>query len=273
MTTNLKNIAQFPDLIQNKIDYWSYLTPEFENHLNHYLPVFEKSRADKKIMPSAKAWKLLPFGPFANDDSWQWKRQSLNIAQKCIGNKKQDAILEIGAWNGWLTKYLAKQSELVLAVDYFVCPYDGIGNIQSFAKNIVALQSNLETIGSDFKIKSFDVIVLNHCLSFFKNPTAYIESLLPLLKDGGILISLGSTFYKNTKKKAAEIKSFAHSFYEKYQTEVFIQPVKGYMDIADLNELKNIGFEIDEYPKMKLQNTYAKLISSKPVYVSILYKK
>lgn len=273
MDTKLKDIVQFPDLIRNKIGYWSYLTTAFENHLNHYLPVFEKSRTEKNIIPSPEEWNLLPFGNFARDASWKWRRQSLAVAEQLIRDKKSDTVLEIGAWNGWLTKYLAKNSNLVIAADYFVSPYDGISNIQSFAGNIVAVQSNLETIGSDFKMNAFDIIVVNHCLSFFKDPVLYLEGLIPLLKENGMIIALGTSFYKNPAIKTKQNKSFADHFYKEYNMELFIQPVKGYMDTADLDKLKNRGFRIEAYPKMKLQNMYSKLISTKPHYVSISYKK
>lgn len=270
MKFELKNSVTFENHLHQIGSYWQYLTPDFEEHLSQYLTVFEKHRKDIQIIPSENDWKSLPFG--SQDNSWKWRRESLAIINKEIKNKTFETVLEIGAWNGWLTKYLAKQSQTIIAVDYFTCACDGISNINSFAKNIEAIQCNLETVSKDFKPKTFDLIVVNHCLSYVNNPVGYIKNLIPLLKAEGKIISLGNTFYSNPAHKIKQNNASATDFQNQYGMPLYIAPVKGYMDWNDREELKKSGFKIQDYPQKKLQNVYAKINPSKPVYVSIIYK-
>ncbi|MBK8599167.1 MAG: methyltransferase domain-containing protein [Flavobacterium sp.] len=271
--TKLENIVVHENWLQSSGSYWKYMTPAFEKHLLSYLPIFEKYRTDIGIAPTTHSdWEQLPFGAFANDASWKWRRQSLAILQHHLKQKKLESVLEIGSWNGWLTKYLAKRSEMVVAADYFTCPFDGIGNLKELASNIKPIQCNVETIKVDFKAQSFDLIVLNHCLTYTESPCDFIQNLIPLLKDGGAIISLGNTFYRNPKRKILQNKTARENYLSAYHRELYIQPVKGYMDLDDFAYLKNNGFTMLHYPKMWIQNFIAKIYPYKPFYKAILYQ-
>lgn len=267
------NLVNFSNQLKNVGVYWKYLTPNFELYLDNYLKTFENYRSLIKIVPTTeKDWKLLPYGKFSKDSSWKWRRQSLEIINKNIEGKIFDCTLEIGSWNGWLTKTLAKKSKNVIATDYFVCPFDGIGNISLLEKNITAIQCNIDTIKTDFKPNSFDLIVLNHNLSYMNNPVAYINDLIPLLKSNGIIISLGNTFFKNPENKIKKNLFFANQFYNKYHLNLYIQPVKGYMDFNDMKLLKVSGFQIKKYKSKFWQNCYTKFYPKAPLYTYITYK-
>lgn len=273
MQNKLINIVQFPDRINKKGSYWKYLAPEFDLYLQDYLAIFEQYRKKTNVIPpSEEDWKLLPFGSFAKDPSWKWRRESLSIISKIIKDKKFDHTLEIGSWNGWLTKTLAQHSEVVIAADYFVCPFDGIGNVASLAENIVPVQCNIDTLKTDFKSGVFDLIVLNHNLSYMNNPAEYIQQLIPLLQPNGIIISLGNTFYKNPEWKIKTNEAFAKNYKDNYNLDVYIQPVKGFMDENDKKSLINFCFKIIPYPNKVLHNLYAVLNSKVPYYCYIVYK-
>lgn len=272
MRPNLNDIVQFPNRLQNQGDYWQYFTPEFGTYLQKYLAVFEQHRKDMAVIPSAEDWKQLPFGAFAQTSDWKWRRQSLAIIENLIRDKEFKNTLEIGSWNGWLTKHLAQKSDTVIAADYFVCPFDGIGNIQTLAENITAVQCNLEQIGTDFKPQSFDLIVLNHHLAYMNNPGEYVKRLIPLLKPNGLIISVGNTFFKNPNKKIKANAAFAEQFFAQYGMDLYIQPVKGYMTFDDLGSLKNLGFQIQPYTSKFLQNCYSKWNASAPFYTYLIYQ-
>ena len=271
MQHKLNDIIQFPDWLQNRGSHWQYLAPEFGMHLQHYLSVFEQHRKEIGVIPTEEDWKQLPFGPFAHTSDWKWRRQSLGIIQNLIGDKKFDCVLEIGSWNGWLTKHLGKNSEAVIATDYFICPFDGIGNIQTFAENIIAVQCNLEEIKTNFKPQSFDLIVLNHHLSYMNNPVGFLQHLIPLLKPEGMIISLGNTFFRNPEKKIRENDTFSKKFYAQYGLNLYIQPVKGYMTFEDCTSIKDLGFQVTPYPQKLLQNIYSKWNVSAPFYTYLVY--
>ncbi|WP_284653711.1 class I SAM-dependent methyltransferase [Flavobacterium terrisoli] len=272
MHYKLKDIIQFPDRLQDKGSHWQYLVPEFGIYLQNYLTVFEQHRKEIGLIPTEKDWKQLPFGPFANTSDWKWRRQSLAIFQNLTKHRAFNCSLEIGPWNGWLTKFLAEKSKTVIAADYFVCPFDGIGNIQTLVDNIVAIQCNVDTIKTDFKPQSFDLIVLNHNLAYMNNPVDYIQQLIPLLKPGGMIISLGNAFLKTPEKKISANDFLAKQFYNRYGMDLYIQPVKGYLDFEDIQQLENSGFEIEVYKDKYWQNLYSKLNPAAPFYTYITYK-
>ena len=272
MLPKLNDIVQFPNRLQNQGDYWQYLTSEFGIYLHNYLSVFEQHRQNTGLIPSEKDWKQLPFGAFAQTSDWKWRRQSLAIIQHLTKNKAFKSTLEIGSWNGWLTKHLARKTETIVAADYFVCPFDGIGNIQSLAENITAIQCNLEHIGTDFKPQTFDLIVLNHHLAYMNNPVDYAKQIISLLKPNGSIISIGNTFFKNPDKKIKANMTFAEQFYIQYGMDLYIQPLKGYMTFDDWTDLKNSGFEVKPYPTKLLQNICSKWNVSAPFYAYLIYQ-
>ncbi len=262
------------NLLQDRGSYWKHMRPDFEAHLSDYLVVFEKYRSTIGIAPTNTSdWAALPFGSFADNASWAWRRQSLELLENHLEKTKPDTVLEIGAWNGWLTKYLAKKSNVVVAADYFVCSFDGIGNLKDLAENIYPVQCDVETIKTDFHPQSFDLIILNHCLTYTQNPTEFILNLIPLLKEDGAILSLGNTFYRNPSKKIRRNAKANENYKYAYNRTLYIQPVKGYMDLVDLSNLEKNGFQILNYPKMRIQNFISKIHPYKPSYKALLYKK
>lgn len=272
MQPKLNDLVHFTDRLQDHGSYWKYLKPEFAVYLQSYLSVFESHRREIGVIPSIEEWKQLPFGSLADTSDWKWRRQSLSIIQNLIQNNNFDCTLEIGSWNGWLTKHLSQISKTMIAVDYFICPFDGIGNLQDLEENILAVQCNLEEIPIDFKPRSFDLIVLNHHLSYMNNPVHYIQQLILLLKPNGMIISIGNTFFKNPKKKIKTNAAFAEQFKAQYGMNLHIQPIKGYMNFEDLNTLQNAGFQIKPYKVKKAQNIYSKLNFSAPFYTYLIYQ-
>ncbi|CAM3739495.1 methyltransferase domain-containing protein [Flavobacterium gelidilacus] len=273
MQFNISNIIVSEKNLNYNGKYWESLSSEFKLHLEEYLKKFEKHRLEIGLIPTSKEdWQALPFGNFAKDSSWKWRRDSLSIIKKQIKNKTFNCTLEIGPWNGWLSKYLAKKSNTVIACDYFVCPNDGIGNINELAENIIPIQCDIEQIYTSFKPNSFDFIVLNHNLSFMKNPTDYINQLKPLLTSRGIIISIGTTFFKNPENKIKSNQESATNYFKKHNLDLFIQPVKGYLDFNDKIKLQHLKFIIKPYSSKLLQNIYSFFNVKSPYYCYLIYK-
>ncbi|MFT3793557.1 class I SAM-dependent methyltransferase [Flavobacterium sp.] len=272
MRTVLSHTIHFEDRLRFAGAFWKYMDAEFEHHLNQYLVIFERYRNELADIPSPAEWELLPFGTFARDKSWKWRRQSLREFKQLTKGKTFRNTLEIGPWNGWLTQYLAQQSEAVIGIDYFSHPYDGFGNIQKRADNITAVQCNVEAAGNEFKPQTFDLIVLNHCLAYTQNPVGFIQSLIPLLTKGGRIISLGNTWFGNPQKKKTENETAAKRFRESYHIGLYIGPVKGYLDRSDIDWLQKIGFLVKNSRAKLLQNLYARMRPEMPTYITLTYQ-
>lgn len=269
----LENLLVSDKNLQPCDGYWKLLAPEFESHLDTYLPTFEKYRASIGAIPTVRQWKELPFGRFANDGSWRWRRESLVLLQKLTRGQSFTNVLEIGCWNGWLTKFLAARSQAFVGIDYFTHPTDGIGNIETIAHNITALQCNLEETSAIFKPESFDLIVVNHCLSYSKEPTDTILKLIPLLQPNGKIISLGNAIFGNPQKKIAQNQNLTQRFEQQFHLGIFIQPVKGFIDQNDVTLLERSGFETKPYRAKWLQNVWANINPLAPSYVAFVYQK
>lgn len=266
MTAGIKDIVRkHADLIVHD-GYYSLLSEDFRKYLLSYLNVFESHRPQTF---SESQWKALPFE--IKSGEWAWRRESLEIVLSMVKSQSFGNVLEIGAWNGWLTKHLAKHCNHVVAADYFSRAFDGISNIGQFAGNISPLQCRLATISDELVGESFDLIVVNHCLSFTENPADYIGRLKKLLRKNGIILSVGNTFYRDPSKKIRENALAENDFREATATDLYILPVKGFMDLEDKKSLIRNGFTVEPYPKRHLHNFYARLNPSAPMFASISF--
>lgn len=249
--------------------YWKYLNPEFETYLKQYLQKFEVFRNNRF---SKSDWEKLPFGDKAQNESWALRRSSLKIISKEIKKTRPEMALEIGAWNGWLSKYIAPECSLLIASDYFVHPFDGIGSIEQLHPNICALQTDLALISSNFKQNSFDLIVLNHVLPFVINPTEYLLNLIPLLKKNGKILAIGNVISKNPQKIIEQNELECSNFKNKFDMNLYLHPLKGYFEYSDLQILQSNGFRIKKYKSKFLRNLYAMINSEAPMYFYIEYE-
>ena len=174
-------------------------------------------------------------------------------------------ILEIGAWNGWLSNALAGMGHALIAVDYFADKKDGLGAKAFYKNEWIALQTDLAETNI-FKNGVFDIIILNHGLQFFTDPVNYLENIKHLVKPGGRIICLGLSFYKNTSDKKQKVEEFSTHHLDKYGFSIFLHPTKGYLDNNDRKVFRTKEFEFVEYPEMKFRNFMTIILRNKPSY-------
>lgn len=269
---DLAPFVEKPSQLHFKDGIWRYVGDEFSVQLQDYLPKFEALREQQGMrIPDKNLLLKLPFGEAAEDGTWAWKRQSMALLFDEIEDMEYNQVLEIGAWNGWLTKLLSKRSREVLAVDYFEDPTDGLGAMQLYSKNITALQCNVASFPSEFAKMKFDLIVLTHCVAFQADPAQYLIDLVPLLNSGGQLLALGTTYFKDPSKKQKEVEAFKARNKKENGFDIYLQPVKAYLDLNDVIRLKQFGFVVDDYPDMLFQNLKSRLFATSARYVYVSY--
>ena len=259
--------------LKNENGIFRCMSPEFEKKLEEYLPVFEDMRTKEGKAPSfnPEEYPLLPYlESVKNDFEWKFRRQGMDILTKMLPSEPQQ-ILEIGAWNGWLSNRLAGMGHDVIAVDYFADKKDGLGAKSFYKNDWIALQTDIAETGI-FNDKVFDIIIVNHGLQFFTDPLNYLENLKPLMKPGGRIICLGLSFYKNSSGKKHKVEKFSADHFRKYGFPIFIHPTKGYLNRNDKNFFRTIGYEFMEFPEMKLRNFMAIILRNKPSY-NVMYWK
>src|SRR4051812_41670551 len=96
------------------------MSDEFERHMRDFLPAFSQMRgADSKRLLDPIAYPQLPYGPgAAGHFEWRLRGYDLDVIQRLLHSRGPRRILDVGAWNGWLSHRLAAQGHSVTAIDY-----------------------------------------------------------------------------------------------------------------------------------------------------------
>ncbi len=200
---------------------------------------------------------------------WRVRRYDLAVVRKLLEGQKALHILEIGAWNGWLSHHLVQMGHQVTAVDYFADEYDGLGAKKFYSANWQAIQ--MDIIDLSIIHHQFDVILLNRCLQFFTSPHIYLQQVRQKLSPGGKLIITGLYIFQNPREKARNVENFRQTYRTQYNLEIFIRPTRGYLDSADKMQLQAQGVTLHQYPQLRLVNLLSKIIKTRPTrYYGIL---
>ncbi len=269
----IEQLFREPSLLKQKSDLFWFVIPSFESFLENYLPKFDAMRSEQGFhVLSQKDLMDLPFGKLGVAKSWQWRQQSLNWIEGQLKQQRFEQTLEIGAWNGWLTKHLAKYSDQLVATDYFTHEKDGLMAIPP-VENIIRLVADTNALTAQLKPNSFDLIVINHALQHQVDPVDFFKQSASLLRPGGVLLSIGNTFYKNPEKKKLVHAKSREEVKRNHGFDWFIHPIKGYMDYQDLKSLQDFGAKISWYSNMKLAHVKAAVDPSYPKYACVKYSK
>jgi 2-polyprenyl-3-methyl-5-hydroxy-6-metoxy-1,4-benzoquinol methylase len=246
----LINTDEHTDYVYQDLgDLHSFLKPEFRTRLEDFLRAFEDFRAKKndRIL-DPKKYRELPFVD-ENPESWKNRQQDVEFLEKnfSITGKR---VLEIGAWNGWLSNRLALSGATVCAIDYFKDPYDGLAAKAHYPN------SNWTTIQMDCEDLSilkpgFQFIVFNWHLMTCSEPWKVIDQAKQLLSSDGVLIILGFLATKKTDAVEAHFKTLAEQFIVDYKLPFGLRPFRGYFTPIDLFKLENEGFQTVPYHGIK----------------------
>lgn len=226
------------------------VTPEFKQRLDVFtdnLVKYRQQEENRKIKES-----LFDELPFTRDVPqaylWNAKQLDLEFIEQFTAGKKGLRILEVGAWNGWLSNRLSKSGHRVWAIDYLNDEYDGLGAHKHYTnQEWRPLQVDLNDL-SLFKDEKFDLIIVNRCSIFFTNPFSTFDFLKTLLCDQGSLLITGLQIFKNWKREKERIETMKKVFFENHGFEMFMFPIKGYFNKDNLRELSASGFRIVHFP-------------------------
>lgn len=157
-----------------------------------------------RILSNDQVLKL----PFTTTDNvhhheWNLRRNSYKRLLSVLKKKKPTTLLDIGCGNGWLVGNLAKE--------FTNCQLSGID------VNLVELEQASQLFGSArscfyyldllnssfFEKASFEVIIFNASIQYFKDLSTIINIAKSLLKSGGILLINDSPIYNGIKDSAA----------------------------------------------------------------------
>ncbi len=216
----------------------------------------------------AGAFVLLPFGPATRGDAaweWEWRFRQMDLAVilSRIGAQRPQRVLDVGAWNNWLSHQLAARGHVVTAVDYFADEYDGL-RARKFYPTVKWRAIQMDLAGLAALNETYDVVILNRCLQFFPDPAAYMEEARQRVAPSGQLIVTGMQFFRDTRLKRDSVAAFRSKL--KCAGLDFLRPTKGYLDFDDYACLRTLGLKVRPYARLWLANLRARLRPTLPFH-------
>ena len=196
---------------------------------------------------------------------WAYRRKSLTVTKDVFRSEKKLYVLEIGPWNGWLSRQILKAGHRLITLDYFREKPYGLKSVNDIPGQKTCIQTNL----SDLSLinEKFDLIIVNHCLQFMEDPLMTISHLKKKLLSGGKLFIIGSPVYLQSQKKAQKIQLQKKLFLKEFGFDLYFQAGKGYLDAHDRDALIKEGVHFKMYPGAGIKNFVSGMLSSRPLYL------
>ncbi|KAA3603932.1 MAG: class I SAM-dependent methyltransferase [Calditrichaeota bacterium] len=246
------------------------LENNFSSKLNSFLKTLEKIRfKENRVVSISNLFQKLPF-VLQSEIEWKVRCFDLEVLEKFLPNENLK-ILEIGAWNGWLSNFLAEKKHSVTAVDYFLNEFDGLKAKKFYSNDWTSIQMNLMDL--DLFEEKFDLIIFNRCLQFSPNPFSMFETATNLLSEKGKVFVSGISVFKNANSKINEIERFKENYRREWVFEIFLNPTKGFFDVEDKIRFEKIGLEFEKYPQLFKQNLKATFVSELPKHYYGIFRK
>lgn len=236
--------------------------PVFAHHLAAFLAPFEALRhQEARRLLDPALYPALPYGhAVANDPEWRQRQLDWEVVQCLASEGSRLRVLDVGAWNGWLSNRLAEAGHQVTALDYFVDACDGLGARRFYATEWQAVQMDLEDL--IVVDDSFDVVILNRCLQFFADPLRSLGQAAGLVRTGGLLLATGLAFFRDPRRKAQQVEAFRTHLRQNGVADLKV--MKGYLDFADRKRLLEAGMRLHPYRGLLQANLRARLDAARP---------
>jgi len=204
----------------------------------------------------------LPNGPAGSGHEWRLRRHDLAVVRGLLGRRGPLTILDVGAWNGWLSHNLALDGHIVTAVDYFDDTHDGLQARQWYPSDWRAIQCDLLDLAS---LGTYDVIILNRCLQFFGDPLSYVNAARAQVRPGGLIILTGLQLFIDPRRKAADVMRLQEAHRTRYGFELFLRTCKGFLEVSDARNLWRAGLTLRPY--MIPSNIRTTIEPTRPLHV------
>ncbi len=247
------------------------VTPAFAAQLARFLPALEdyRTRLGRRLLDPA-AYPLLPGGPAVQRDrEWQQRQSDLALVRCVTPFGRALRVLDLGAYNGWLSHHLAAWGHTVTGVDPFTDPFDGLGAAQFYAERWLPIQLDLRDLS--VLPTEYDLVIVNRCLAFFPDPASALRQAQALVAPGGRLIALGLQVFGDPRRKARAVAALEAEYQSRYGLSAFLWPTRGYLDRADQEAFIGAGLSLRRVRALWLPDLKARLTPSLPRHYSGLW--
>ena len=210
----------------------------------------------------AAALPELPDGPHvAGELEWRLRRHDLDLVTDLLRSRSGLRILDVGAWNGWLSHRLSTMGHQVTATEVFA------GHIALGAPWPMAVEwrrVQIEPTELDRLEETFDVVILDRCLQFFPDPADAMSHAMARVADGGSLIATGLMIHRSPAQVAARLAAEARRFRKRFGRDLLLRAARGFLDGGDLARMERAGLATHPYPRLRLANVRARIDRSRP---------
>lgn len=255
-----KSTCKNGHLFSTKNGVYQITTPEFKLQLEKFLPSVEDWRKQYTDTIKPETLKKLPYVSLDKKE-WKGKQLDLNLIHK-LPIKKEARVLDLGAWNGWLSNQLAALNFEVTAIDVFIDTIDGLGANKHYHNQWVSIQMDMDNL--DVLDGEYDLIIINRSLPYRSDLNKTLTDLKALLSPNGILLITGVNYYKNSIHIIERLKKIQISFEQKYNTPLISNGSKGYLDKKDLSILAEHNVQLKLYDAYKYTSILAHFFPKKP---------
>lgn len=243
------------------------LSANFAAQLEPFAATLSQMRADtnKRLVNPALYDQLPCAASLQTDVEWrarcrdlQWIRQTL----KSRFGAKQQSILDVGAYNGWLSHQLARLGHTVTGIEYFRDPFDGLGARPFYTAAWQPIQMDL--LDLSVLDQAYDVVIMNHGLHFFPDPPAYVAQLLAKVAPGGLLMVIGLQFWRDPRKRKQQVAAMQQAYARQYGRPMLLRPAPGYLDGQDWARLSQAGLTFYPNTHYRLHNLLSSVVKTRP---------
>ncbi len=227
-------------------------TEEYDRKYSPFEKKFQVYRDNKSLrILDSKVYDSLPFvSDKKHPGNWKPKQIDFKLICKLLGDRKGQEVLDWGAWNGWLSHRLAARGNKVYSVAYFSDSYDGLGAIDHYTNSDwLPVQMDMERY--DLLDGKLDAIIVNRNLNYMSDPVGFLKSMKSLIANGGMIICTGVMVARNKRMADEEFENNMKEFEVKNGFSLRHKEFYGALSKADLNSIKQLGFQIKNYKVFK----------------------
>ena len=242
------------------------LRPDFRRQLEAFLARFAALRQSegRRILDPA-VYPTLPYNPaLQSNPEWRLRRYDAELILGQLTGRSPLRILDLGAWNGWLSHLLAAAGHQVTAIDYFSDAYDGLRARRHYPAGITWHTIQLDLRDLTPLAEPFDLVIVNRCLQFFIDPPAYLAEVQKVVAHPGRVLYTGLSFFRDPRAKARSVAAF-HQHLAQHDLVNF-KPMKGYLDFHDKARFTAAGVRLHAYPQLRRANLKSYLLPTAPRY-------
>lgn len=247
------------------------LEEEFGRRLRAFIETLIRFRtAENKRLLDPAVYEHLPFALARENVEWRARCYDLAIIRRLIAGRERQRILDVGASNGWLSHQLALLGHDVTAVELFTDEYDGLKAKKFYSTDWRAIQMDL----ADLSVlnERYDVVIVNHGLPFYPDPTGCVAAARERVADGGLLILIGLAFFRDPSARIRALAARQRAYRECYGVEFFLRPTRGYLDFDDRARFVAQGLRLYPHPQLWRANLKSLVRPTAPSHYYAVYR-